>query len=182
MERFTEISKKFLMIFKNYLFFLFCLFLSFNSSANIINDQISSKYDQIFSDKLLSNSDIKSYQKIFELQESCKWKQANKNILLLKNKILMGHVLAHRYLHPNCYKSEFLELTFWLKKYNDHPQAKRIYRLAIKRMPKGYKSPNKPIKPIGIEKQKLNNYKKNTDYKTSLKLSKNQRQNYISFF
>ena len=86
MERFTGISKKFLMIFKNYLFFLFCLFLSFNSSANIINDQISSKYDQIFSDKLLSNSDIKSYQKIFEFQESCKWKQANKNILLLKNK------------------------------------------------------------------------------------------------
>ena len=42
-------------------------------------------------------------------------------------------------------------------------------------MPKVYKSPNKPIKPIGIEKQKLNNYKKNTDYKTSLKLSKNQR-------
>ena len=175
MERFTGISKKFLMIFKNYLLFLFCLFLSFNSWANIINDQISSKYDQIFSDKLLSNSDIKSYQKIFEFQESCKWKQANKNILLLKNKILMGHVLAHRYLHPNCYKSEFLELTFWLKKYNDHPQAKRIYRLAIKRMPKGYKSPNKPIKPIGIKKQKLNNYKKNSDYKATLKLSKNQR-------
>ena len=75
MDRFTGISKKFSMIFKNYLFFLFFLFLSFNSSANIINDQISSKYDQIFSDKLLSNSDIKSYKKIFELQESCKWKQ-----------------------------------------------------------------------------------------------------------
>ena len=62
--------------------------LSNDWKLNIINDQISSKYNQIFSDKLLSNSDIKSYQKIFELQESCKWKQANKNILLLKNKIL----------------------------------------------------------------------------------------------
>ena len=53
--------------------------------------------------------------------------------------------LAQRYLHPRCYKSEFIELTYWLKKYNDHPQAKKIYRLAIKRMPKGYKSPTKPI-------------------------------------
>ena len=49
----------------------------------------------------------------------------------------MGYILSQRYLHPRCYRSQFLELTYWLKKYNDHPQAKRIYRLAIKRMPQG---------------------------------------------
>ena len=87
----------------------------------------------------------------------------------------MGHVLAERYLHPRCYRSEFLELTFWLKKYNDHPQAKRIYRLAVKRMPKGYKSPNKPIKPIGIIKQNLNLEYKNSKYKSNNKLSKSQK-------
>ena len=32
----------------------------------------------------------------------------------------MGHVLAQRYLHPKCYRSQFLELSSWLKRYNDH--------------------------------------------------------------
>ena len=86
----------------------------------------------------------------------------------------MGHILAQRYLHPTCYRSKYLELYYWLKKYNDHPQAKRIYRLAIKRMPKGYKSPNKPIKPNGIIGDKIAN-KKSSSYKSSKKLSKNQR-------
>ena len=72
----------------------------------------------------------------------------------------MGHVLSQRYLHPSCYRSDFLELTHWLKRYNDLPQAKRIYRLAIKRMPQGYKSPVKPIKPIGILKENLGSKKK----------------------
>ena len=86
----------------------------------------------------------------------------------------MGHILAQRYLHPKCYTSKYLELYYWLKKYNDHPQAKRIYRLAIKRMPKGYKSPSKPIKPSGIVGDKIVS-KKSNDYKSAKKLSKNQR-------
>ena len=98
------------------------------------------------------------------------------NIYLeLKNKILLGHVLAHRYLHPRCYKSEFIELTFWLKKYNDHPQAKKIYRLAIKRMPKGYKSPTKPIKPIGIERENIKYLTKKKIYKSNKKFIKKSK-------
>ena len=41
-------------------------------------------------------------------------------------------------------------------------------------MPKGYKSPSKPIKPSGIVGDKIVS-KKSTKYKTSNKLSKNQR-------
>ena len=41
-------------------------------------------------------------------------------------------------------------------------------------MPKGYKSPSKPIKPSGIVGDKIIS-KKSTKYKTSKKLSKNQR-------
>ena len=41
-------------------------------------------------------------------------------------------------------------------------------------MPKGYKSPNKPIKPNGIVGDKIVT-KKSTTYKSSKKLSKNQR-------
>ena len=162
-------------IFK-YFFFLFVLFLSFNSFGSVIKKEISEKYNIIFDKKILSENDQLTYQKIFELQDNCKWKKSNKFILLLENKILIGHVLAQRYLHPRCYKSQFLELTYWLKKYNDHPQAKRIYRLAIKRMPKGYKSPEKPIKPIGVNKENIKYSKKNDKYKSNKKLSKNQKK------
>ena len=94
---------------------------------------------------------------------------------MLNDRILMGHVLSQRYLHPKCYRSQFIELTNWLKKYNDHPQARKIYILAIKRMPKGYRSPTKPIKPKGIVIENLKTSNQSELYKSKKKLSKNQR-------
>jgi hypothetical protein len=158
-----------------FIFFYISICISCNASAYVINEKISNKYDEIFTNNILVYEDIANYQKIFSSQENCEWKKANRDILKIKDKILIGHVLAQRYLHPRCYKSQFIELTHWLKKYNDHPQAKKIYRLAIKRMPKGYKSPSKPIKPIGIVKEDLNSSSKKKSYKSKKKLSKNQR-------
>ena len=158
-----------------FLFFICISFFPFSGNTLVINEKIYTKYSTIFSNYFLTKADINHYQNTFEFQEVCKWKKANKHILLIKNKILMGHVLAQRYLHPRCYRSEFPELMNWLKKYNDYPQAKRIYRLAIKRMPKGYKRPNKPLKPIGIEEKKLISSNNNFTYKSKKKLSKNQR-------
>ena len=158
-----------------FIFFYISICISCNASAYVINEKISNKYDEIFTNNILIYEDISNYQKIFNSQENCEWKKANRDILKIKDKILIGHVLAQRYLHPRCYKSQFIELTHWLKKYNDHPQAKKIYRLAIKRMPKGYKSPSKPIKPIGIVKEDLNSSSKKKSYKSKKKLSKNQR-------
>ena len=155
------------------IFTLILILLTTVSKSAIVNHEISKKYFDIFSKPILVEKDIVSYQTIFQLQENCKWKLANKHILNINNKILMGHVLAQRYLHPNCYRSQFLELSNWLKKYNDHPQAKRIYSLAIRRMPKGYKRPTLPSKVRGIEEiilqQKISN-----KYKSEKKLSKNQ--------
>ena len=158
-----------------FIFFYISICISCNASAYVINEKISNKYDEIFTNNILIYEDISNYQKIFNSQENCEWKKANRDILKIKDKILIGHVLAQRYLHPRCYNSQFIELTHWLKKYNDHPQAKKIYRLAIKRMPKGYKSPSKPIKPIGIVKEDLNSSSKKKSYKSKKKLSKNQR-------
>ena len=135
---------------------------------------ISDKYDDIFSTKILSEKDIYNYRQAFFFQEQCKWKSANSHILKIQNKLLLGHIYAQKFLHPNCYKSKYLELYYWLKKYNDHPQAKRIYKLAIRRMPQGYKSPTKPSKPLGIEAETINT-KKQTSYKSTLKLSNNQK-------
>ena len=182
MERFTRKTKK------NYSFkqktmrilrflILITIFLSnsFLAKASIINNEISKKYSQIFSQNILNNTDINNYRKVFEYQEACKWKKANKYIFEIENDILMGHVLAQRYLHPKCYRSKYLELYSWLKKYNDHPQAKRIYRLAVRRMPQGYKSPSKPSKVVGI-KETILEPKKNKKYKSQKKLSKNQKK------
>ena len=154
--------------------FIFFFIVIFSNQTLAFETSVAEKYNDIFTNNILSQSDIENYRAAYSFQEQCKWKSANKHILKISDTLLMGHILARRYLHPKCYTSKYLELYYWLKKYNDHPQAKRIYRLAIKRMPKGYKSPSKPIKPSGIVGDKIVS-KKSTKYKTSKKLSKNQR-------
>ncbi len=150
------------------------IFVTTSSKSAIVNLEISKKYFDIFSKSILTEKDVIHYRKIFQFQENCKWKLANKHILNINNKILMGHVLAQRYLHPKCYRSQFLELSSWLQRYNDHPQAKRIYRLAIRRMPKGYKRPNSPSKVIGIINETPLLKKTSNKYKSTKKLSKAQ--------
>jgi len=59
----------------------------------------------------------------------------------------MGHVLFQRYMHPTGYRSKYVELKTWLDAYADHPGAYRVYRLALKRQPSGYKSPRRPQLP-----------------------------------
>ncbi len=152
------------------IFFLF--FLSNNTFAFQID--IANKYNSIFSTKVLSDDDVYNYQQAYLYQEQCKWKSADRYILRIKNKSLLGHIYAQKFLHPNCYKSKYLELYYWLKKYSDHPQAKRIYKLAIRRMPAGYKSPTKPSLPLGIEAETIKSGNKNK-YKSSKKLSSGQR-------
>ena len=156
-----------------FIIFLFCN-IGISEKAYSYQTAISDKHDEIFSTKILSEKDIHNYRQAFFFQEQCKWKSANSHILKIQNKLLLGHIYAQKFLHPNCYKSKYLELYYWLKKYNDHPQAKRIYKLAIRRMPQGYKSPTKPSKPLGIKAETIN-VKKQTSYKSSLKLSNNQK-------
>ena len=141
-----------------FFYFIFLFYFALSGIGNSYEASIAKKYNEIFSSDILNADDVENYRKIYLLQENCKWKSANKYIFKIQNKILLGHILAQRYLHPRCYRSKYLELYYWLKKYNDHPQAKRIYRLAVKRMPTGYKSPNKPIKPIGIQEEKIRLY------------------------
>ena len=156
-----------------FVIFFFCN-TGISTKAYSYQTAISDKYDNIFSTKILSEKDIHNYRQAFFFQEQCKWKSANSHILKIQNKLLLGHIYAQKFLHPNCYKSKYLELYYWLKKYKDHPQAKRIYKLAIRRMPQGYKSPTKPSTPLGIEAETIN-IKKQASYKSTLKLSNNQK-------
>ncbi len=94
--------------------------------------------------KPLSDTDARRYRHIFGLQERAKWHQADDEIKQLENRLLMGHVLAQRYLHPTGYRSRFRELSDWLTLYNDQPDAKRIHWLAKRRKPRRAKRPPSP--------------------------------------
>ena len=97
--------------------------------------------------RILNAADIERYQEIFSLQEDGQWKKADKIIATLQNTILMGHALEQRYMHPNKYRSKYKELKDWMALYYDHPQAKRVYKLALRRRPSNWKYPTKPDLP-----------------------------------
>ena len=101
--------------------------------------------------KILSPADVDIYKKIFDIQKlpiknkkSEEWKKVDNLIKELNNKILLGNVYAERYLHPTGWRSSYTDLKIWLDKYNDHPDATRIIRIALKRKPNNSKSPKKP--------------------------------------
>ena len=104
-----------------------------------------------FEKNILSQEDTKIYKQIFELQRlpiksknSKVWKKVDVLIKKIENKILLGNVYADRYLHPTGWRSSYSDLKKWLDKYNDHPDATRITRIALKRKPSKLKSPKKP--------------------------------------
>jgi len=99
---------------------------------------------QVALPSVLSADDAERYGKIFALQEKGAWNKADREIKKLSDRVLMGHVLAQRYLHPTKYRSKYKELKTWLAQYADHHYAKQLYKLALKRRPANYKYPNKP--------------------------------------
>ena len=94
---------------------------------------------------VLSVADAARYKRVFELQETGDWKAANAIIARIQDRRLMGHVEAQRYLHPTKYRSKFTELRAWMAAHADHPQARRIHRLAVLRQPKGARAAAAPI-------------------------------------
>ncbi len=105
------------------------------------------------SPKVLSNNDVALYRKIFAAQEKGRWNTADKHIKKLDDRVLMGHVLYQRYLHPTAYRSRYSELKRWMGKYADHPGASRIFRLAMKRRPSGASRPQRPERRAYREQQ-----------------------------
>lgn len=104
-----------------------------HSSDAIITGYASNKiYDYLS----VSKDDIKHYKHIFKALEKEDFEEADDEVEELDNDILMGHVLAQKYLSKS-YKTTYEELDSWLKKYGDHPQTRRIKRLAIRKNPQG---------------------------------------------
>lgn len=84
---------------------------------------------------VLSPADAAAYRKIFALQSRAAWREADQQIAGLKDRRLLGHVLAQRYLHAQT-RPGYAELARWLAQYADHPDAGAIYTLAQRRAPK----------------------------------------------
>lgn len=94
--------------------------------------------------RVLSDGDITRYQRIFSLQQSDKWQEADREIVRLSDKLLLGTVLGQRY-RGNSYRAGYGELAQWLERYADLPDAKPIYAMALARHPKGSAMPPKPF-------------------------------------
>ncbi|HKO09626.1 MAG TPA: lytic transglycosylase domain-containing protein [Alphaproteobacteria bacterium] len=94
--------------------------------------------------QLLTDADAERYRRTLKLQARARWVEADGELAGLASKILLGHVLAERYLAPDGYHAKFAELASWLQSYADLPMAPEIYRLAVARMPKGAKEPRQP--------------------------------------
>jgi soluble lytic murein transglycosylase len=94
--------------------------------------------------EVLAAEDARLYREIFALQQDGRWRAADARIARLKDRLLMGHVLFQRYMHPTAYRSKFKELKAWMADYADHPDARRVYRLAMKRRPSGAGTPKRP--------------------------------------
>lgn len=84
---------------------------------------------------ILSDDDVATYKKMFAAAAAGKKDEVAALASQLKNRSLMGHVAARGYLSPDTV-AEFDDLKAWLKKYDDYPEASRIYALAVRKNPK----------------------------------------------
>ncbi len=104
--------------------------------------------------RLLSRHDAALYRRIFTLQKDGYWNEADALIKWIRDPLLMGHVRFQRLMHPTLYRSSYGELWTWMNSYADHPGARRVYRLAKKRQPQGWKSPKKPVRAVLVSELK----------------------------
>jgi soluble lytic murein transglycosylase-like protein len=123
---------------------------------------------------VLSVADVKRYREIFAAQNKRKWRTANKLIKQLEDTRLLGHVLAGRYLKRRGYRASYKQLRLWLAKYGDHPQARKVYKLALKKRPAGGLLPRRPVAKKGTI-AKLG-YITTPPYRTTKRLTKKQRR------
>ncbi len=102
--------------------------------------------DAIATPAPLDRVDADRYRQIFELQAEARWLEADTVIGRLTDLRLLGHVLADRYLSET-YRTSYAELASWLSRFGDHPDAPRLYALALKRLPAGTTPPVEPSVP-----------------------------------
>ena len=127
-----------------------------NSPPQKIQEQVQSATKTVagnavsVSKPLLFESDKELYKQIFHAQKSAKWDLANESVAKLSNKILMGDVLAERYLHTD-YNTSTAEIIAWLKNYSDNIKSSEILEMAKNRHPEVFLGTAKIEKPAKLQ-------------------------------
>ncbi|NJO37667.1 MAG: lytic transglycosylase domain-containing protein [Rhizobiales bacterium] len=111
------------------------------------------------------------YREVFDLQEEGAWKAADALLARLTDDTLLGHVQHQRYMHPTAYRSTYQELAAWLQAYGDHPDAERVYKLALKRRPHGAAAPAKPAKGYMSGSGQMSQEAARTSHRSTLRRS-----------
>ena len=78
---------------------------------------------------ILSSEDVTLYREIFALAREGRGRATDERLPLLTNPLLLGHVMAARYLHPRAAIESDAELLQWLAAYADHPDAAAVREL-----------------------------------------------------
>ncbi len=82
----------------------------------------------------LAPSDAIRIRRVFALQERGNIAEARRETDLLGDSLLLGHILAQRYLGP-FYRTSVAELIDWMARFADHPDAPEIRALLLRRQP-----------------------------------------------
>lgn len=101
---------------------------------------------------ILSDSDLASYRQAFDHQRQGQWSAADRDISHLDNPLLVGHLLAERYLTPG-YRASGEELAGWMARYADLPQAPQIFALAKARLGSRGAALKPPARPAAAAPQ-----------------------------
>ncbi len=91
----------------------------------------------------LSPSDAVLVRRIFVAQARGDIALASRETGELENPLLLGSILADRYLGPY-HRSTAAELTDWLDRYGSQPDAPAIHALLLRRLPRGVAPPPAP--------------------------------------
>lgn len=75
---------------------------------------------------ILSSEDVTLYREMFALARQGRGRAIDERVPLLANPLLLGHVMAQRYLHPRAAIESDAELIQWLAAYSDQPDAAAI--------------------------------------------------------
>jgi soluble lytic murein transglycosylase len=97
---------------------------------------------EAFNLKVLSAADIRAYTTAFALVRQGQFDAAD--AARIEDPLLKGRLLFAKLMHPD-YRSSFEELSGWLEKYRDQPEAVRIFTLAKRRQPTGAEAPPAPV-------------------------------------
>ncbi len=82
---------------------------------------------------ILSDEDAALYRQAFDHQNLGQWAAADRDIAHLDNDLLLGHLLAERYLSSS-YHASSEDISAWMARYADLPQAPEIFALAKSRL------------------------------------------------